>query len=333
MSKSTAQKIQINAVNLKSHGEAELLKCSTVELPAPDSTELQIKMQAAGVNYIDIYQRTGKYGVPLPYTLGLEGAGTVEAVGSAVKEFKPGDRVAFVGAPGAYATHANVPVSKVMPLPDSMSFDQGAAYPLQGLTAQYLINEYKEIKPGMDVLIHAAAGGMGRLLCQWAKHLGANVFGTTSSEQKAEIAKASGCDQTINYTQECFAEKVLSLTGNKGVDLIIDGVGKSTFTKDLDAIKTRGTIVIFGSASGAAEPISANELQKKSIRVGGGSLFDHISNREELLSRAKEVTDAIESGWLKLNIPHKLPLEEAKEAHELLESRASHGKIVLTISH
>jgi NADPH2:quinone reductase len=222
-----------------------------------------------------------------------------------------------------------VPEDKLIPLPPEMSFEQGAAFPLQGMTAHYLINEYRKPRRGDVVLIHAAAGGMGLLLVQWAKHYGAMVIGTVSTEEKAQAAKKAGADQIIFYNNEDFVAATKRLTDNHGADLVIDGVGKTTFPGSLEAVALRGTVVIFGSASGAADPILPNSLQKRAITVSGGSLFNYLLTHQEMMMRANDVLDGIKSGWLKLRIDHVFPLADARGAHKLLEQRKSIGKIVL----
>ncbi len=323
---------EIRAIRIEEHGGPEVLKLKQISLPEPGPGQARVRIHAAGLNFIDIYRRRGDYPTELPTTPGLEASGVVEAIGSEVTVVKVGDRVAYTGQPGAYAEATNVDAAQLVPLPDSMSFAEGAAFPLQGMTAHYLINEYNKPKPDMSVLIHAAAGGMGLLLVQWAKHLKANVIGTVSNAEKAKLATEAGCDHVINYTEQDFVTEVKRITGNSGAELIIDGVGKDTFPGDLEAVSLRGTIVIFGSASGRAEPISPNAFQPKSVRVCGGTLFNYLLDRDELLMRANDVTDAIRAGWLKLNIHHEFPLEEAAKAHQALEGRQSTGKIVLTMN-
>jgi NADPH2:quinone reductase len=322
-------KTKVEGIRILENGGPQVMQFTEFELPAPGAGEARVRLHAAGVNFIDIYQRRGRYRIPLPYTPGLEGAGVVEQVGEGVKEVKLGDRVAYSSTIGSYAQANNVPAHMLIPLPAELSFEQGAAFPLQGMTAHYLLHEFHKLKPGETVLIHAAAGGMGLLLVQWAKHLGARVIGTVSSEQKAKIAKEAGADATIIYTEQDFVKESQRLTKDKGPDFIIDGVGKDTFTKNLDAIAPRGHIVIFGASSGVADALAPNSLQPRSITVSGGSLFNYINTREDLLMRANDVLKGIKEGWLRLTVDSVLPLQEARKAHELLESRATKGKIVL----
>jgi NADPH2:quinone reductase len=319
----------MKGILIEKNGGPEVLQFKELTVQKPGPGQARIKLMAAGLNFIDIYQRRGDYPVKLPYTPGLEGSGIVEEVGPDVTLVKPGDRVAYTSQPGAYAEGSLVKAESLIPLPENFSFEQGAAFPLQGMTAHYLIHEFRKPQKGDVVLIHAAAGGMGLLLVQWAKHLGARVIGTVSTEEKAKAAQEAGADEIVFYNKENFVDAVKRLTKDEGVQLIIDGVGKTTFAGNLEAIARRGTVVIFGSASGPAEPINPNGLQAKSITVAGGSLGNYLLTREELLYRANDVLKGIKEGWLKLRIDNVLPLANAKEAHTLLETRKSIGKIVL----
>lgn len=319
----------MKGIVIEKNGGSDVLELKEITLVSPGPGQARLKLKAAGLNFIDIYQRRGDYPVSLPYTPGLEGAGIVEEVGPDVTVVKPGDRVAYTSQPGAYAEGSLVKADSLIPLPADFSFEQGAAFPLQGMTAHYLINEYRKINKGDTVLIHAAAGGMGLLLVQYAKHLGAKVFGTVSTEEKAQAAKDAGADEIIFYNKENFVDAVKRLTDGAGVELIIDGVGKTTFTGDLDAVARRGTVVIYGSASGRAHALMPNDLQARAITVAGGSLNNFLLTREELLYRANDILQGIKDGWLKLRIDNVVPLGQAKEAHDLLETRKSIGKIVL----
>jgi NADPH:quinone reductase len=319
----------MKGILVEKNGGPEVLRYKELSLEKPGPGQARIKLMAAGLNFIDIYQRRGTYAVQLPYTPGLEGSGVVEEIGPDVTSVKVGDRVAYTSQPGAYAEGSLVKADSLIPLPEDLSFEQGAAFPLQGMTAHYLIHEFRKPQKGDTVLIHAAAGGMGLLLVQWAKHLGARVFGTVSTEEKAKAAREAGADEIIFYNKENFADATKRLTKDEGVQLIIDGVGKTTFAGNLEAAARRGTVVIFGSASGPADPISPNALQAKSLTVAGGSLGNYLLNREELLYRANDVLNGIKEGWLKLRIDHVLPLAKAEEAHTLLETRKSIGKIIL----
>jgi NADPH2:quinone reductase len=319
----------MKAIQVSQYGSPEVLKLKEVSLGKPGKGQAQIRVEVAGVNFIDIYQRNGSYPVPLPYIPGLEGAGTVEAVGEGVTHLKPGDRIAYLHEPGSYAEQSLVKADHIIQLPSKISFEEGAAFPLQGMTAHYLLHEFRKIKTGDTVLIHAAAGGMGLLLVQWAKHLGAKVLGTVSTHEKAQKAKAAGADEVILYTKQNFVTEVKKITKNHGADLIIDGVGKSTFAGNLEAAALRGNIVIFGAASGPADPISPNVLMRRSLTLSGGSLFNYTLTREEFLMRANAVLEGLQKGWLKLNIDQVFPLEKASEAHRKLEERMSTGKLLI----
>jgi len=328
----------MKAIRIEKNGDAGVLKLQEVPKPSPGPGEALVRIKAAGLNFIDIYQRSGRYSVPLPYTPGLEGSGVVEEIGSDVREVKPGDRVAYTLQLGSYAQYNLVKAAQLVPLPDELTFEQGAAFPLQGMTAHYLLTEYVRIQPGqtgqsqMTVLVHAAAGGVGLLLVQWLAHLGVRVIGTVSTEEKARIASEAGARDVIVYTREDFVASVRKLTDGKGVDLIYDGVGRATFPGDLDAVAFCGHIVLFGSASGPADPVGPNLFQAKSLSVHGGTLFNYLRTREELLNRAGDVLKGIHEGWLKLRIDQVLPLAEAAEAHRILESRKSAGKLVLNVT-
>jgi NADPH2:quinone reductase len=322
----------MKAIKISSYGDAEVLKLSDTEpKPAPKAGQALVKIHAAGVNFVDIYQRRGTYPVKLPYIPGLEASGVVEAVGEKVTEIRPGDRIAYTGHLGSYSEYTVIDAAKLIKLPKDLSFEQGAAFPLQGMTAHYLIHDFRKPKSGDVVLIHAAAGGVGRLLVQWAKHLGAKVIGTVSTEEKARAAREAGADHVVLYTKQDFVAETKRLTEGHGADLILDGVAKSTFTGDLEAVALRGHIVVFGSASGPADPVAPNSLGAKSISISGGSLGNFIATREDLLRRSGDVLKAIQEGWLKLRIDHVVPLAEAEKAHRILENRQSMGKIILKV--
>lgn len=320
----------MKAIQISQYGSPEVLKLQDVQIAKPNKGQALIRLEAAGVNFIDIYQRRGTYSIKLPYIPGLEGAGVVEAVGEGVTNVSPGDRVAYVHEPGSYAELCLVDAEHLIHLPPELSFEQGAAFPLQGMTAHYLLHEFRKVKANDIILIHAAAGGMGLLLVQWAKHLGAKVIGTTSTEEKAKVAKEVGADEVILYTKTDFVTEVKRLTNNHGADLIIDGVGKTTFPGNLQAAALRGNIVIFGAASGLADPISPNALMPRSLTVSGGSLSNYLLSKEELMLRSKAVIEGIQKGWLKLRIDHVFPLEKSMEAHQRLEERKTIGKVLLT---
>jgi len=323
----------MKAIRVEQHGGPEVLKLEDIApIEEPGVGQAVVRVVAAGVNFMDVGQRRGSYPRQVPFTPGAEGAGVVESVGAGVTNVKPADRVAFTGLPGAYAEAIVADATRLISLPDDFTFEQGAAFPLQGMTAHYLIHEFRKPKAGDFVLIHAAAGGVGGLLVQWARHLGATVIGTTSSEEKARTAREAGAEHVVVYTDEDFVAESKRITNGHGADLIIDGVGRSTFKGDLEAVAIRGQIVIFGAASGPAEPISPNVLMGPSVSVSGGSLQNFIRTREELMRRANDVIAGIRQGWLKLNIGAVLPLEQANEAHRLLESRQTQGKLVLSVA-
>lgn len=319
----------MKAIQITTTGDAQVLTLKDLSTPKPGPGQALVRLKAAGLNFIDIYMRSGRYPTKLPYTPGLEGAGIVEAVGEGVKDVKPGDRVAYTGNIGSYAEYNLVKAWQLIPLPDSMSFEEGAAFPLQGMTAQYLLHDFYRVKKNDYVLVHAAAGGVGLLLVQWLKHLGATVIGTVSTSEKAKIASEAGADHIILYTQQDFVTETKALTGGQGAHYIIDGVGKTTFTNDLEAARVYGHICIFGSSSGPADPLPPNQLQMKSLTVSGGSLFNCMNSREELLHRANAVIEGIQARWLKLKIEHVFSLNEAKEAQQALEGRKTVGKVIL----
>jgi len=322
----------MKAMRISQPGDPSVMQLVDIPQPKPGPGEAVVRVYAAGVNYADIYFRngSGRIPIPFPYTLGIEGAGVVEAVGEGVSHVKVGDRVAYATRDvGSYAEYHLVKATALAPLPKELSFEDGAAVILQGLTAHYLLHEFYPIKRGSTVLVHAAAGGMGLLLVQWLKHLGAVAIGTVSTEEKANVAREAGADHVILYTNQDFAEEANKLTGGKGVDYIIDGVGKTTFTKNLDAVRNLGWATVYGMASGPAEPLSPNALMTKSITISGGALFNYIVTREELLGRARDLFAALREGWLKLRVERVFPLAEAAEAHRLLEGRKTTGKLIL----
>jgi NADPH2:quinone reductase len=323
----------MKAMRVTKAGDPSVLRLEDVAKPTPGPGEALVRNHTVGVNYADIYMRNGSARVPIPFpfTPGIEAAGVVESLGEGVTDVKPGDRVAYASGPGSYAEYHVVKAIQLAPLPKELSFDDGAAIILQGLTAHYLLHEFYPVKGGSVVLVHAAAGGMGRLLIQWLKHLGATAIGTVSTEEKAKVAREAGADHVIIYTQQDFAEEAKKITGGKGVDYIIDGVGKSTFTKNYDALRNRGWATVFGMASGPADPVVPNSLMMKALTISGGSLFNYMNSREEVMRRANDVFAGVREGWLKLRVFRTLPLEQAAEAHRLLESRATTGKLLLRV--
>ncbi|UCF96401.1 MAG: quinone oxidoreductase [Spirochaetaceae bacterium] len=320
----------MKAIQIQKNGGPEVM--GLTELPIPEAGEDQalVKVKAAGVNFIDVYQRSGLYPVKLPYTLGLEGSGIVEKIGSAVETLRVGDRVAWQGRSGGYAEYAAVPADKLVKLPEGIDFPQAAAAMLQGMTAHYLAVDTYPIKKGDTVLIHAAAGGVGRLLVQIAKRRGAQVLATVSTEQKAELARKAGADELILYTQTDFVEEVKRLTGGTGVNAVYDSVGQTTFLKSLECLSRRGILVSFGQSSGKIDPIEPAILGAKgSLYLTRPSLFHYVADRQSLERRASEVLGWIARGKLVLHIGEKLPLAEAAEAHRRLEARKTVGKVLL----
>ncbi len=329
----------MKTIQVNQHGNAEVLKLTEVEIPKPQAKQALVKINYAGVNFIDVAMRRGWYPnppIPTPFIPGVEGAGEVIAIGEGVTEVKVGDRVSFMqeeepGLDRAYAEYIPIAAWKLMPLPDAISFETAAAMTAQGLTTQYMMHEFTSVQPGKTILIHAAAGGMGLNLVQWARHLGAFVIGTTSNETKAQRVLELGADAVIDYTQEDFVQRVKELTDSRGADLIIDGVGKTTFAGDLEAVATRGHIVTYGITGGIPDDINPFALLSRSRTVHGADLFDYIANREERIMRAKAVWEAIAAGWLKPQISQVFALEDAISAHRLIEDRNNMGKILLKI--
>jgi len=320
----------MKVVRIHEHGGPEVLRYEEVPLPEPGRGEARIKVEAAGVNFTDIYNRIGLYKGTLPYTLGSEAAGVVDAVGPEVTEVKPGDRVAYAMHLGAYAEYVVVPAWRLVPLPPAIDGRTAAAVILQGMTAHYLTHSTYPLKPGETVLVHAAAGGVGRLLVQVAKRLGARVIGTVSSEEKARLAREAGADEVILYTKEDFEEAVNRATGGRGVDVVYDSVGKTTAEKSLNCLRPRGYLVLFGNASGAAPPVDPLALMAKgSLYLTRPTLTHYAGNRAELLQRARAVFDWVASEQVKVRIAKTLPLAEAAEAHRALEGRGVAGKILL----
>ena len=320
----------MKTIEVEKLGGPEVLRVEGIGgLEPPGPGQALVRIVYAGVNFMDVGQRRGTYPREVPFTPGMEAAGVVESVGDGVGWVKPGDRVAYTGEPGAYAEASLVRADRLIPLPDDISFEQGAAFPLQGMAAHYLIHEFRLPGPGDFVLVHAAAGGVGLHLVQWAKHLGANVIGTVSTEEKARSARDAGAEHVIVYTRKDFAIETRRFTKGRGADLVIDGVGRDTLKGDLDTVAIRGQIIMFGAASGPAGPISPSALMGRSISISGGTLPNFISTREELLHRANEVIQGIREGWLKLKIDRILELSQAAEAHRMLENRETSGKILL----
>ncbi len=320
----------MQVVRVHEYGGPESMRLEELPTPTPGPGQALVNVAASGVNFIDIYQRSGTYKGALPLGLGLEGAGTVEAVGSDVADVQVGDRVAWNGVPGSYATHTLVPVAQLVPLPEKLSFQDGAAAMLQGMTAHYLTHSTYPLEPGDTCLLHAAAGGVGLLATQMAKMRGARVIGTVSTEEKAQLARAAGADEVILYTQQDFLAEVNGLTEGRGVNVVYDSVGKDTFDKSLDCLMPRGYLVLFGGSSGPVPPFDAQILNAKgSLYLTRPSLGHYVATRDELLQRAGDVLGWIESGKLKLRVEHTYPLAEAARAHQDLNGRKTTGKLLL----
>ena len=320
----------MKAIRAHRYGGVEVLSYDDVPVPDPGAGEARVKIEAIGLNYIDIYQRTGLYQLKLPFTLGMEGAGVVDAAGRDVSEVKVGDRVAYAMVPGAYAEYAAVPSSRLVPLPKNIDSRAAAATMLQGMSAHYLTHSTYPLKRGEIALVHAAAGGVGLLLVQIAKRLGATVFGTVSTEEKARLAREAGADDIILYTQRDFAAEIKRLTDGRGVNVVYDSVGLSTFEKSLDCLRPRGYLVLFGQSSGPVPPFNLGTLAAKgSLFVTRPTLAHYAIERQELLQRANDLFNWIASGQLKLRIDKTFPLAEAAEAHRQLEGRKTSGKVLL----
>jgi NADPH:quinone reductase len=320
----------MKAVRVHAPGGPEALKFEDVPEPTPKPGEVIVKVDAAGLNYIDVYQRSGHYKLDMPLTLGLEAGGTVTAVASGVTEVKIGDKVAYTGVPGAYAQYAAVPAAKIVVLPQGVSTRQGAAAMLQGMTAHYLACSTYPLKKGDTCLVHAAAGGVGLLLCQMAKMRGARVIGTVSTDEKAKLAREAGADEVILYTTQDFEAETKRITGGKGLQVVYDSVGKTTFEKGFNVLAPRGMMILYGQSSGPVPPFDAAILGAKgSLFLTRPSLFAYTATRDELLQRAGEVLGWIRDGKLKLRMEFEFPLKDVAEAHRALESRRTTGKVLL----
>lgn len=320
----------MNAIQVKQPGPPEVMVLVELPIPQPKPNEAAVKVSASGVNFIDVYFREGRYKAPMPFVLGQEGAGVVAAVGSEVKSVKPGDRVAWTGLLGSYAEDATVPADRLVPIPPGVTDQQAAAAMLQGMTAHYLSHDTFPLKRGDTALVHAAAGGVGLLLVQMAHHIGARVIGTVSTEEKAKLAREAGADEIILYTQLDFEAETKRLTGGRGVDVVYDSVGLTTFEKGLNVLRPRGMMVLFGGSGGAVPPFDLIALsQKGSLYVTRPTLVNYIASRDELIARSSAVFGMIAAGKLKLRIEHVYPLAEAQRAHRDLEGRKTTGKLLL----
>lgn len=322
----------VNRIRVHQTGDADAMQWEAAELPAPADGEVQIRHTAVGLNFIDVYFRTGVYAAPqLPFTPGLEAAGVVEAAGPGVDDLQVGDRVAYASAPlGAYSEARNMPAARVVKIADGVDDRTAAALMLKGMTAHYLLRAAYRVQAGDTLLWHAAAGGVGLIACQWAKHLGARVIGTVGSAEKAELARANGCEFVIDYNRENFVERVKEITAGEGVPVVYDSVGEATFMASLDCIKMRGTMVSFGQSSGKVAPFDIGILNAKgALFVTRPSLFNYTATRDELIYRAGEVFDAVVSGAVKIHINQTYPLAEAVAAHRDLEARKTTGSTLL----
>lgn len=320
----------MQAIQITKTGGPEVLTPADVAVPKPKENEALVQIKAVGVNFIDVYNREGRYPAPLPLIPGQEAAGIVKEVGSKVTEVKPGDRVAYAGVLGSYAEYAVVPSAKLVRVPAGVSDQQAAAAMLQGMTAQYLCRSTYPLKRGQTALVHAAAGGVGLLLVQMAHQIGARVIGTVSTEEKAALAREAGADDVILYTKSDFEAETKRLTGNKGVDVVYDSVGKTTFEKSLNVLRPRGYMVLFGGSSGPVPAFDPIQLTPKgSLFLTRPSLQHYVASRAELEERANDVLNMIAAGKLKLRIEHVYPLEEAEQAHRDLEGRKTTGKLLL----
>jgi NADPH2:quinone reductase len=322
------------AIVMYQTGGPEVFRWEDVEPGVPGEGEALIRHESVGLNYIDVYHRTGLYPLPkLPAIPGMEGAGVVEAVGNNVSEVQVGDRVAYAGLPpGAYCVKRLIPAHRLVKLPESISFQQAGAMMLQGMTARYLLYGCYRVKAGDTILIHAAAGGVGLIVCQWAKYLGARVIGTVGSPEKAELAKNNGCHYPLLYKQEDFSARIKEITQGQGVDVVYDSVGRDTFMKSLDCLRPMGTVVSFGQSSGAIPPLDIGILSAKgSLFLTRPSLMTYTAKREDLLAHARDLFSVVEKGVVTIAVQQTYPLSEAARAHRDLESRKTTGSSVFTV--
>jgi NADPH:quinone reductase len=318
------------AMRIHKHGGPEVMQWEDVDLPPPGQGEARIRHTAVGLNFVDTYQRSGLYELPKPFTAGGEGAGVVEAVGAGVTDLKPGDRVAYGNAPvGSYCEARNIPAARLVKVPDGITDQQAASMMLKGLTAWYLLRETYRVQKGDPILMHAAAGGVGLILCQWAKHLGATVIGTAGSADKMKLAQQHGADHVINYREQNVAEEVRKLFKD-GLPVVYDGVGKDTWAGSLDCLRVRGLMVSFGNASGSVPPVSINILTAKgSLYVTRPTLASYVAKREDLVRGSNELFDVVKKGLVKIEVNQTYALKDAAQAHRDLESRKTTGSTVL----
>jgi NADPH2:quinone reductase len=321
----------VKAIRMLETGGAEVLRWEEFDPGQPGPGEALVRHEAVGLNFVDVYHRTGLYSMPLPGSPGLEGAGVVEAIGEGVTEVAVADRVAYAGLPpGAYAEERIIPTHRLVKLPENITTRQAAGMMLRGMTARYLLRNCYEVKGGDQILIHAAAGGVGLIACQWAKHLGATVIGTVGSQEKAELARTNGCDHPILYKEEDFVSRVREITGGRGVDVVYDSVGQTTFMESLDCLRTFGIMVAFGQSSGPVPPFDLGILAAKgSLFLTRPSLLTYTEKREDLLAHARDLFDVVGKGAVKIEIGQTYPLAEAAQAHRDLEGRKTTGSTIM----
>jgi NADPH:quinone reductase len=321
-----------HAIRIHKPGGPEVLQWEEISVGEPGPGQIRLRHNAVGLNFIDVYHRTGLYPMPLPFIPGMEGAGTVEAVGDGVTDLRPGDRVAYAGTIGGYAETRLIAADRVVKLPETIGDQVAAAMMLQGMTVQYLIRKVYPVKAGDTILIHAAAGGVGLILCQWASALGATVIGTVSNDEKAALARAHGCHHTIKYTHEDFQKRVLEITGGAKLPVVYDSIGKDTFLKSLDCLRPRGLMVTFGQSSGPIGPIDLGILgQKGSLIVTRPTLQSFIATKAEMTETAEDLFEAVTSGKVKIAVNQTYELKHAAQAHIDLEARKTTGSTVLTV--
>jgi NADPH2:quinone reductase len=321
-----------HAIKVHQVGDPEVLRWEPTTVGTPDAGQVRLQQTAVGLNFIDVYHRTGLYPLPLPFIPGMEAAGIVDAVGAGVTHLKPGDRVAYASVIGAYAESRLIAAERLIKLPDSIDDISAAAMMLQGMTARYLIRDIYKVSAGDTILVHAAAGGVGLIVCQWAAALGATVIGTVSSEEKAALAKANGCHYPIIYTRENFAARVLEITNGKKLPVIYDSVGKDTFMQSLDCLQPRGLMVLFGASSGPVPPLDLSVLaQKGSLMVTRPTLATFIASRAQLEENTSDLFEAVATGKVKIHVNQTYALKDAATAHRDLEARKTTGATVLTV--
>jgi NADPH2:quinone reductase len=317
----------VRKATFEEFGPAEVIKVIDARPPVVSRGHVLVDVEAAGINYIDVYQREGHIDIPRPFTPGFEGVGTIRAVGSDITAFRAGERVAWINVIGSYAEQVLLPVEQAIRIPRGFTIDDALLF--QGVTAQYLLAEYRQIKPGDTVLVHAAAGGVGQILVQWLKHIGATVIGTASSEEKLATIRALGADHAVNYVETNFLDAVRSITGGRGVELALDAVGRTTFSDTVKALARRGMAISYGRASGTAPDVEVLPLILRGLRVAGASLFEYIDDPAEMQGRAAAVVKAIEEGWLKAPKTTLYPLSDVVSAHRAIEGRSTQGKLAL----